>query len=306
MRRGIVLRVAISALILGGCAANSAEPGSSPASLSSVSGNPLADAKIALAGTFEATSVTGHELVPGSILAMSFVGDAVSVRAGCNDIDGRFAIEAGRLTIRGLSSTEMGCEQALMDQDAWVAAFLSAEPSATLDNETLLLQGHEADAASLALRLVSSPTARSLKDSGWMLESIITGDVTTGVPMGVLPTLYISADAQLTLDAGCNSIHGTVVVGSDALTITDLVSTEMACDDVRADMEELLTAVVSGEVAYAIDGDTLRITGADGTELVFVAPDATTPAAPGADAGSTAVSPTELNVEPGAPTATTT
>ncbi len=76
---------------------------------------------------------------------------------------------------------------------------------------------------------------------------------------------------RITIDAQCNGIGGTVEVGPDTLTISQLVSTKMYCDDPRGAMESLLTEVFNGRVDYVIEQNRLTVTRTDGTGLVFVA-----------------------------------
>jgi heat shock protein HslJ len=89
---------------------------------------------------FESTSITGHDLVENSTVSLTFAEGRISANAGCNTQNGDVEITDGRLTLTSeLASTMMGCEEALMDQDQWLAGFLGGEPEIALDGDTLTL-----------------------------------------------------------------------------------------------------------------------------------------------------------------------
>lgn len=91
--------------------------------------------------TFTGDEVTGHDLVAGSALDVSFDDGNVSVQGGCNRLFGAYSIEDGRLRAPQLASTMMACDQPLMDQDQWLAGFLGDGPRITLDGAALTLTG---------------------------------------------------------------------------------------------------------------------------------------------------------------------
>jgi heat shock protein HslJ len=89
--------------------------------------------------TFVSTSVTGHELVDGTEINLTFIDGRLSALAGCNTQNGDADVEDGRLVVERLASTMMGCEDDLMAQDRWLAELLEGDPEVTLDGETLTL-----------------------------------------------------------------------------------------------------------------------------------------------------------------------
>ncbi len=73
-------------------------------------------------------------------ITLTFTQDGISLTAGCNTLFGGAAIEAGRLTVSpALASSMMMCEDALMQQDEWLTAFLNASPKVTKSDDTLTL-----------------------------------------------------------------------------------------------------------------------------------------------------------------------
>ena len=90
--------------------------------------------------TFVATSAEGHEIVADSTISLSFADETVSAHAGCNSQNAGVELADGKLQLTSeVASTMMGCEDALMAQDQWVASFLEADPDITLDGDALTL-----------------------------------------------------------------------------------------------------------------------------------------------------------------------
>lgn len=90
--------------------------------------------------TFTSTDVTGRDLVTGSEITISFTDGTIGVEAGCNSMSGSYAIDDGELEVGTLAQTMMACDDDLMDQDEWLAAFLEDDPDVALDGDTLTLR----------------------------------------------------------------------------------------------------------------------------------------------------------------------
>ena len=89
--------------------------------------------------TFESTSVTGHELVPDSVVTLEFIDGRISANAGCNTQNGDADVVDGVLEVGQLASTMMACEDPLMTQEQWLSGFLEDGPEVALDGTTLTL-----------------------------------------------------------------------------------------------------------------------------------------------------------------------
>jgi heat shock protein HslJ len=89
--------------------------------------------------TFESTSVTGHDLVPDSVITLEFIDGRISANAGCNTQNGDADVVDGTLEVGQLASTMMACEDPLMAQEQWLGAFLEDGPEVALDATTLTL-----------------------------------------------------------------------------------------------------------------------------------------------------------------------
>lgn len=77
--------------------------------------------------------------------------------------------------------------------------------------------------------------------------------------------------SNLSASAGCNGMGGKVAVDGGTLDVKGgLVGTEMACADPVMAQERWLSDFLTSAPEIALDGDTLTLTGADGT-LTLVA-----------------------------------
>jgi heat shock protein HslJ len=89
--------------------------------------------------SFESTAVDGHTLVDGTVVRLIVRSDGISVQAGCNTLFGDATWTDGVLSAPQLASTMMACDDDLMAQDQWLAAFLEGSPPYELDGDTLTL-----------------------------------------------------------------------------------------------------------------------------------------------------------------------
>lgn len=94
--------------------------------------------------TFLSESVTRDDeprpLVEGTRIRLMLHEDGrITASAGCNTLSGSMEVERDRIVVGELSTTEMGCEPALHDQDEWLADVLVADPAYVLDGDRLRL-----------------------------------------------------------------------------------------------------------------------------------------------------------------------
>jgi heat shock protein HslJ len=90
--------------------------------------------------SFRSTDVTGHALVPGTTVSLTFAEHRMSAVSACNTQNADFDVVSGRLRITSaLASTELRCERPLVAQDRWIADFLGRSPAVELHDGTLTL-----------------------------------------------------------------------------------------------------------------------------------------------------------------------
>lgn len=98
---------------------------------------------------------------------------------------------------------------------------------------------------------------------------------------GRIDALFARPDQPLQLDfaqgrvgvsGGCNRIGGSYAREGDTLQISQLVQTEMACEQILMAQDQAIVDLLPGELALGLDGSdppTLTLTTADGARLAF-------------------------------------
>lgn len=83
-------------------------------------------------------------------------------------------------------------------------------------------------------------------DGQWLLEHVVVNDSLEARPIDIdlESKLYVHFynDSTFNFQTGCNSIGGRYVQANDSITMSDMMWTEMACEDMR--VEELLKDVL--------------------------------------------------------------
>lgn len=205
--------------------------------------------------TFLSTQVTGQDLVLGTTIRISFRDGHISVNAGCNSMSGAYSVDGDALYVGQFGMTDMGCAVELMAQDAWVAALLDGA-TISVDGDTIALT-HGDTTVTLLDRKIADPD-RELLDTRWVLDGIVSGDAVSSVPVGVTAALTFS-DGRVDVEAGCNRGGATAEVGDTTITFGPVALTKMACAPDAMAVEQVVAAVLSGEVAYAIEAGTLTL-----------------------------------------------
>ncbi|WP_420120733.1 META domain-containing protein [Nakamurella sp.] len=202
--------------------------------------------------SFVSTQVTGgHTLVPGSTITIAFEGGSLSANAGCNTMAGRYTLAGGKLTAPQLASTMMACDQALMDQDTWLAQFLASGPAYTLAGDTLTLTG-----ATDTVVLGPAPSgADTLRSTGWKVSDTITitnqANTTAAVDPSLTAWMRFSGD-EVAFNDSCNGGGGPAQIGDDTITFGALRQTLRACAGPSDALEQFMTQVLQGETTYSL------------------------------------------------------
>ena len=312
--RRMLLATAAVALVsaLSACASNSTPAAGSSSSASSSSPTGSASGKAGSASssatgsgaagaagaasdltgkTLVAKEVTGtYTIVPGSTISITFENGSLAARAGCNNMFGQYTVTGNVLNAPQLASTMMACDEALMKQDTWLAAFLASSPTWTYSGGTLTLTN-----GTDTIALTEAPTgAAVLEDTGWKLVGLISqsGSTVSAIDPSVIAWLRF-ADGQVLVNAACNSGGGTAQIADTTITFGPIAMTLRACVGPTQDVEKAMNAVLQGTTTYTVkddpSGTLLTIMAADGKTGLQLTADASV----GADAmGSVTASPT--------------
>lgn len=92
-----------------------------------------------LDGSWRAINSTGAPKEVVGDVRLRFEGERLVVETGCNAGRGSVRVEDSRLVAGPLMATRMGCEPALMEQEAWLFTMVGARPRLELSGPYLSL-----------------------------------------------------------------------------------------------------------------------------------------------------------------------
>lgn len=141
MPRFVVLAVAASVAVGAAAACSSdttsvssdrAEPGTTATTrpiggtmMATVPADELVTGDMLIGRQFVSTSVTGRDLVPGTVIGMSFDGTRLSATAGCGTIGGSYELAGGTITLGDdVVVSQVMCEDPRTAQDRWLLGSL--------------------------------------------------------------------------------------------------------------------------------------------------------------------------------------
>lgn len=219
--------------------------------------------------TYVVTGVTEdgkkRALVPGSEIRLSFKDGRLGITAGCNSMGASYRLEGTRLTVDGLATTEMGCDQPLMDQDTWVAGLFAGPVQFRTGDDAALISGDVVLA--LVDREQASPD-KPLTRTIWVLDSIGTSGpdgAVSSVPSGVVGYVVFSGDSAGLYD-GCNEGSAPATVDGSEITFGDRTSTLRGCSgDGVEEVQQAFSDVLAGTAAFEIEENRLTLTNGDRT-----------------------------------------
>jgi heat shock protein HslJ len=178
---------------------------------------------------------------------------------------GAYRLDGDRLVATQLATTDMACDQPLMAQDEWVADLLNGA-TITLDGDNLTLAKNGVRVTFLDRR--TAEPDEPLLGTAWIVDTILSGDVASSVPVGARASLTFSA-GRVDVETGCNTGSGKVTISNDSIVIDAMILTQRACDADRTALEQAVTATLTGTVGYRIEANALTLTnGGHGLRLV--------------------------------------
>lgn len=218
---------------------------------------------------FVATSVAGHDLVAGTTVSITFGDDGrLRAGAGCNTLGGTWALTDGRLQVGPLETTEMGCPGELHAQDEWLADLLAAEPTASLEGDTLTL-ATDTSTVELLDREVAVPDL-PLEGTRWEVDTLVDGDSASSSATQAQPEppawLRIDGDGGLEGFDGCLPIQGTAIVTGQGVDLEpDPPTATLDCP--AQQMADAVRRVLTTGVQWSVDGEVLILDAPTGEGL---------------------------------------
>jgi heat shock protein HslJ len=223
--------------------------------------------------TYLSVSVTEDgkpkQLAPNTRIQLQFLDDGrLTASAGCNTMGGKVSTGGGKLAVKELAITDMGCDALRGAQDNWLADLLQGQPTWKLDAGKLTVAK-----GSTALVFQDRETAepnKPLDGTKWALETVISGQ-TASHPMGSEQAYFTINGERITGSTGCNSFQGIVSRTGNKLTFGELSTTRKACTGDQATLEKAILDGLKTEVTYTIEANHLKLRTVDGNGLDLTA-----------------------------------
>jgi heat shock protein HslJ len=198
-------------------------------------------------------------VLPNAPITLTFGPEGIGGSAGCNSYFGTFQFDVSVLTFSNIGRTEIACDQPIMDQENVYLEALNTASTYQLGNGQLQITY-----AAGGVLTFSSTAFGGLGGVTWNLVSSGPADA----PVAVLPTAPITlifGPEGIGGSAGCNSYFGAFQSNIGVLTISDVGSTLIACDQPIMDQEFAYLEALRTATAYQITADgQLQITYAGG------------------------------------------
>ncbi|HXQ37881.1 MAG TPA: META domain-containing protein [Anaerolineales bacterium] len=105
----------------------------------------------------------------------------------------------------------------------------------------------------------------------WKLVSYGPPGNLTPAVLDIDTSITFKEDGKVEGNLGCNGFGGDYTVDGNTITFGPIVSTLMFCDGPVGDQETTTLNVFAETVSFAMEGDTVTITSADGSAVVVLA-----------------------------------
>jgi heat shock protein HslJ len=223
----------------------------------------------------EDSSLTVDDDTP---VTLAIDADVVSGTAPCNTYRGSFDLGADdSVEIGDIAATRMACpEPRLAAEDEFLAALAAADAvevdvdeEGRDDRDRMVLTGP--DGVRLAFR---SYDADELLVGTWEVVGVASGDAVESVLAGTAPTITFTEDGDVALDSGCNTVGGSWELDGDELSVGQVRTTLMACDDPPGvmDQERILVGALESVARVEIAPGRLTLLDADDSTLLVAEP----------------------------------
>jgi len=243
-------------ILLFACFLTSVPVGCNAADPAGAGGHPL-DGR-----TFLLESADGFTPVPDTTVRVDFDEEegqpSFGFYADCNHHSGPYEVRDGRLVLLGFGSTEIGCEEPLSMQDSFLSDFFRAEPELQLEGDRLTFIGELATLVFLD-REIADPD-RPLTGHLWTVDTFITGDAASDVPLAEPPTVRFEPEGSVEVFSGCNAGTGSFAQTEGELTLSGMAYTEEGCTDPRAMQAEANVQAVLSDGTASFEIEAARLT----------------------------------------------
>lgn len=190
-------------------------------------------------------------------ITLEIEGSQVGGRSACNQYFAEIVETEDTFRLRGIGSTDMGCEPELMDAESRYHRALSEVDSRRMEGEVLVLSGGKSEL--LFKKIAPQPTAQ-LIDTEWQLEGLIAGNGDEGSVSSVQPaTLTLHGDGRLSGSTGCRELTGTWQERPGHIATPEF-GAEGRCSEALRDQDDHVVGVIGDGFVAEIEGASLTLT----------------------------------------------
>lgn len=212
-----------------------------------------------LQGEWVVESIGGTPVAKDSKATIAFGPDGrVSGNSSCNRFMAGYTLTGEGLSITPPAGTMMACvPDALITQEGAFLKLLPDIAKFSVEGDALTLSAHDGR----ALKARRAPA--TLQGVEWRVEAI------NGQPVaaGSKAMLLFGTDGRLSGNSSCNNIVGGFTVNGQTLSISKPGGTRMACEPALMKQEGVLLEMLPAITRYAIEGDVLTLSTADGRAI---------------------------------------
>ncbi len=198
-------------------------------------------------------------------------GGAFSGTTGCNDIDGTWEVDDDDddLDLTVGRTTLMACSDEIMAQETAFVKALNDTESARIKDQKLELR----DDDDKVIATFDPLKAAELVGPTWTVNGFNNGANGVVSPSGETPmTAIFTADGQVSGSSGCNQYHASYTVDGNKISIGQIASTMMACDDAIMTQEQQFQTALGQAATFEIGISGLTLHSADGAaQVIFTA-----------------------------------
>lgn len=212
----------------------------------------------------------GYTLAEDTTFFLNFSSDYISAWAGCNSMEGGYTIEDDTLAVFEMSTTDMWCSDEMNAQESWLAGFLSSAPSVALSDGRLVLETDDATLTFLDEDIATPDLP--LTEGDWTVDSLIESDSISTSNLAEFPTIWFDEEGVFGVSSSCTEVSGSYVADGEALTLSDVQVTTLACNDASAEVfdDGILVVIREGTLTHSISGSRLSILDGDRGISAFI------------------------------------
>lgn len=200
----------------------------------------------------------------------------VTGNAGCNRMFGKFETNAGDIKISGIGATKMFCAQeGVMKLETDFTKALERATRFEQQGSTLnLYAGNDLILKFAVAAKDTTPGSENsgvikLEDKKWILTAI--NGKALPAPLKATPFLVFNAQRQSAGgNSGCNSFGGSYKTGEHKISVTEIISTQIACiEDERMNIERDFFSNLKKAGRFEIKNNKLHLLQNDTLLLTF-------------------------------------